>query len=143
MDTMNTCYIRDARPFAESVYYDGGSQTKKPQWLTFGWDRAKRDLIGMWISVEHDGPGAPVDFVVTDPVGRVVGAGQSKPRYVSEPVFVLFSCVVCADRLTVEFPRANAVIRVAWVHVLQKQHGMIRKTPIDHGGTRASLVRRT
>jgi hypothetical protein len=143
MDTMNTYYIKDAHPLAESVYYDAVSQMKKTKSLTFGWDRAKRDLIGMWVMVEHDRPGPPVDLVVTDSTHRVVGAGQSRPRYLSEPVFVRFSCVVCDDMLTVELPRTDAVIRVAWVHALQKQHGMIRKAPIDHGATRASLVRRT
>jgi hypothetical protein len=142
MDTMNTCYIKDTRPFAESVYYPGVSRTKRTKSFTYGWDRTKLDLVGVWIMVEYGGTGAPVEMVVTDSSHRVLGAGRIKPRYVSEPVFVRFSCSVRTDRLTVEFMQTRAEIRVAWVHALQQQHGMIRKTPIDHGATRDSLVRR-
>ena len=127
MDTMNTCYIKSARCFSPG---------------TFGWDRTKRDLVGVWMMVEYYGTGAPVELVVTDSSHRVLGAGQIKPRYVSEPVFVRFSCSVSADRFTVEFLQTSAELRVAWIHALQEQHGMIRKAPIDHGATRDSLVRR-
>jgi hypothetical protein len=92
--------------------------------------------------VEYYGTGAPVELVVTDSSHRVLGAGQIKPRYVSEPVFVSFTCSVRTDRLTVEFLQTSAELRVAWIHALQEQHGMIRKAPIDHGVTRDSLVRR-
>jgi hypothetical protein len=142
MDTMNTCYIKDTRLFAESVYYTGVSRTKRIKSLTFGWDRTKRDLVGVWMMVEYVGTGAPVELVVTDSSHRVLGAGQIKPRNLSEPVFVIFTCSVSADRLTIEFLQTRAEIRVAWVHALQEQHWMIRKTPIDHGATRDSLVRR-
>ena len=142
MDTMNTCYIKDMRPFAESVYYPGVSRTKRTQSFTYGWDRTKLDLVGVWIMVEYGGTGAPVELVVTDSSHRVLGAGRIKPRYVSEPVFVRFSCSVRTDRLTVEFLQTSAEPRVAWIHALQEQHGMIRKAPIDHGATRDGLVRR-
>lgn len=128
MDTMNTCYIKNARCFSPG---------------TFGWDRTKRDLVGVWMMVEYfRATGPPVELVVTDSSHRVLGAGQIKPRYVSEPVFVRFSCSVSADRFTVEFLQTSAELRVAWIHALQEQHGMIRKAPIDHGATRDSLVRR-
>lgn len=127
MDTMNTWYIKDARCLSPG---------------TFGWDRTKRDLVGVWMMVEYYGTGAPVELVVTDSSHRVLGAGQIKPRYVSEPVFVSFTCSVRTDRLTVEFLQTSAELRVAWIHALQEQHGMIRKAPIDHGVTRDSLVRR-
>jgi hypothetical protein len=142
MDTMNTCYIKDTRLLAESVYNTGVSRTKRTKSFTYGWDKTKRDLVGVWIMVEYDGVEAPVELVVTDSSHRVLGAGQIKPRYLSEPVFVIFTCSVRTDRLTVKFLQTRAEIRVAWIHALQEQHGMIRKAPIDHGATRDSLVRR-
>ncbi len=79
MDTMNTCYIK------------GSHRCVSPG--TFGCDRTKLDLIGMWMTrmVEYDGTGATFDLVVTDSAHRVVGAGQIKPQYLSEPVFMRFS----------------------------------------------------
>ena len=128
MDTMNTWYIKSARCFLPG---------------TFGWDSTKWDLVGVWMMVEYfRAAGPPVKLVVTDSSHRVLGAGLINPRYVSEPVFVRFSCSVSADRFTVEFLQTSAEPRVAWIHALQEQHGMIRKAPIDHGATRDSLVRR-